>query len=121
MAKMMKCMALCASLPALLFAFLHLHFRGDIFLSLAISFGTTAYHFCMRLLVGQLLLKLPEACLSSQRKCFQPLPFEEVLYKRLHVSSWKDKMPSYAPENFSLQKHSLEELAREMCRAELVH
>ena len=121
MAKVMKSIALCTSLLSLLLAFLYLHFRAALSYSLAISCGTIAYHFCMRLLVGYLLLKVPEGWLSRKRKCFQPLPFEEALYKRLRVSSWKDKMPSYAPENFSLQKHSLEELTREMCRAELVH
>ncbi|MDE5740910.1 MAG: hypothetical protein K2H90_00505, partial [Oscillospiraceae bacterium] len=52
---------------------------------------------------------------------FLPKDFEAGLYKRLGVKRWKNKMPTYNPDTFSLEKHSVEEILGASCQAEIVH
>lgn len=52
MAKLMKTVAVSSVLLTVCFSVLYIIFRGGVFLTLAITFGTVAYHFCMRLIVG---------------------------------------------------------------------
>ena len=37
------------------------------------------------------------------------------------VKSWKDKMPTYDADTFSLELHSMEEIVMAMCQSEIVH
>ena len=71
-------------------------------LPLAITFGTAAYHL-------------------GARRWYQPRPWEDKLYRLLRVKSWKDRMPTFYPDEFSPEKHSWEEIAQVMCQSELVH
>lgn len=96
-------------------------FSKSIFLTFAISFGTTAYHFVMRLFVGLLINKIFHNQLNYQKKCFQEKKFEKNLYKKLKVKVWKDKMPSFAPDTFNLSLHSPEEIVGATCQAEIIH
>lgn len=86
-------------------------------LSCAITFGTTFYHFAMRLLVGHLI---PNT-FDHRRAWFQPKAFEKKLYRLLRVKKWKDHMPTYDPRLFSLTENSLEQIVSNMCQAEVVH
>ena len=86
-----------------------------------ISFGTTAYHFAMRLAVGYLLPKLTEYDFDYRHIWFQPRKWESALYKTLHIRSWKGKLPTYAPSQFSLEDQTLYQVIQNMCGAELVH
>lgn len=86
-----------------------------------ISFGTTAYHFVMRLAVGYGLLKLTNYDFDYRHPWFQPRKWETVFYKRLRVKSWKGKLPTYAPGQFSLEEQSMHRIIQNMCGAELVH
>ena len=97
------------------------HFGGSLLLTLAITFGTTAYHFCMRLLVGALVCGVMGKRVDVWKWWFRPRTFEEPLYRRLQVRRWKGRMPAYEPSLFSPEVHSWEEIAREMCRAEVTH
>lgn len=90
-------------------------------LTLAVALGTTAYHLILRLVIGtaaDVFLKGPIRC--SQR-WFCPWPFEERLHRVLQVKKWKNCLPAYKPELFSLSSHSLSEIAGETCRAEIIH
>ena len=95
--------------------------QTDWWLACTISFGTTAYHFVMRLAVGYGLLKLTNYDLDYRHPWFQPRKWEAVFYKRLRVRSWKGKLPTYAPSQFSLESQSLHRVIQNMCGAELVH
>lgn len=55
------------------------------------------------------------------KKWFQVHSWENRLYQFLKVKKWKDKLPAYNPENFSIKKHTWHEIAQAMCQAELVH
>lgn len=89
--------------------------------ALAITFGTTAYHFLMRLAVGAVF----DVCMKNRadytKKWYQRRPWEAGLYQRLGVKRWKSRLPSYDPDCFDPQKHSWAEIAQAMCQAELVH
>ena len=86
-----------------------------------ISFGTTAYHFVMRLAVGYLVLRLTNYDLDYRHVWFRPRKWEPAFYKKLQVRKWKGKIPTYDPEQFSLEKHTTYRIIQNMCGAELVH
>lgn len=106
-----------AFLTAILFQYFH---RG-IYLTLAITFGTTAYHFGIRLLVGLLYNVRMKNQADYTKKWYQIHSWESKLYQFLKVKSWKDRMPSYHPESFSIKYHTWDEIAQAMCQSELVH
>lgn len=93
----------------------------DIYLTLAITFGTTTYHLGMRLLVGLLYSAGMKNRADYTRKWYQVHSWENKLYRFLKVKKWKDKMPTYHPETFSTKNHSWDEIAQAMCQSELVH
>lgn len=107
---------LATGLLTLLYRF---HPRGWI-LSAAISLGTTFYHFAMRLLVGAVIPPLVKDP-SPEHRWFRQRSFEPGLYRRLGVKGWKGRLPTYDPSQFDLEQHSLEQVVRNMCSAELVH
>ena len=121
MAKLMKLTAFFATLAALICTAIYINSRNGLWFSLAITFGTTAYHFLMRLIVGHLIDGLLHNTVDYTRKWFRQNRFEKHLYSKLKVKKWKNNMPTYAPQNFDSRVHSWDEIARAMCQAELVH
>lgn len=93
----------------------------DWILSAAISAGTTAYHFVMRLAVGYIIPKLTNYDFDYRRRWFQPRAWEPALYKKLKIKNWKGSLPTYAPEQFSRSENSLYRIIQNMCGAEVVH
>ena len=71
----------------------------------AISFGTTCYHFSMRLLVGWIV---PFTAKSFDQNCwwFRPHHWEPAFYAVLKVKNWKRNLPTYAPEQFDLKTNN---------------
>ncbi len=94
---------------------------NGVLLTLAITFGTTAYHLCMRLLVGAVFNRVMHNNADYTRKLYQLHDWERKLYRLIRVKQWKGKMPIYYPDVFSPQKHSWDEIAQAMCQSELVH
>ena len=121
MAKVMKLTALFSTLLTVLWAGLYLGIRKAWLLTPAITFGTTAYHFVMRLLTGWVIDLILHNRVNYKARWFQTSPLELKLYKALRVRSWKSGMPSYAPDCFDPGLHSWEEILQAMCQAELVH
>ena len=121
---MRRVLLICAAVSislALLCGILYYILPFKVLLTLAISAGTTAYHFWMRLTVGTAIHALKHNRFNYRRRWFRPFPFEASLYCRLHVRQWKDKLPTYDPDIFSTQTHSWDEIAQAMCQAEIVH
>ncbi len=96
-------------------------FHKDIYMTLAITFGTTFYHLGIRLFVGMLYNVGMRNHADYTKKWYQIRSWENRLYQILNVKAWKDKMPTYNPEFFSYKKHSWDEIAQVMCQSELVH
>jgi len=117
----MRSIAAVTSCAAGVLIVLYRHFGSDWLLSCAISFGTTAYHFVMRLMVGAIVPKATNYNFDYRRGWFQPRKWEPELYRKLGVKGWKGKLPTYAPEQFSLKTNSLHRIIQNMCGAEIVH
>ena len=91
------------------------------FYAFAITFFTVFYHFAMRLLVGGVADKILNNKVDYNKIWFKQRKFEQKLYKKLKVKNWKAKVPTYEPELFSIDEHSLDEIAGAMCQSEIVH
>lgn len=94
--------------------------KSEILLWTGITAFTIMYHFWGRIIMGN-VSKLFKKHISYKQKWFKERKFEKKLYKILKVRSWKDKALTYNPESFSLEKHSLEEIANTMAKSEVDH
>lgn len=121
MPKVMKTLAIFVVLLTIAASLLFHHFNRDIFLTLAVTFGTTSYHLGIRLFVGFLYAVRMKNRADYTKKWYQLHPWENKLYKILKVKVWKNKMPTYDSLLFSNKIHTWDEVAQEMCQAELVH
>jgi len=121
MAKHVQAAAVATFLAAAFAAALFWLRQDGIWLTLAITFGTTCYHFTMRLLVGLVFNVTMRNRADYTKPWYQPRSWEPRLYERLRVKAWKDRMPSYDPGLFSPRLHTWDEIAQAMCQAELVH
>lgn len=121
MKKIMKLLAVIFTVGFLIFTFVYRIAERELFLSVTITFGTCTYHFLMRLIVGYGIDAVYHNQMDYHRKWFQPKQWESKFYKKLKVKSWKDKMPTYDADTFSLESHSMEEIVMAMCQSEIVH
>ena len=121
MAKIMKLMTVISALLTVIFVTLYGDAESGMMLTLAITFGTTTYHFAMRLIAGTVINLLLRNHMDYRKKWFQVSDFEKRLYKKIKVKNWKGKMATYDPSCFDPQIHSWDEIAQAMCQAELVH
>lgn len=92
-----------------------------LWLTLAITFGTIFYHFAMRLAVGSILHPLHRRHINTEHFWFRKKQFETKLYSVLKIQKWKISMPTYNPDDFSLEKHTPSQIVKTMCVSELVH
>ena len=93
--------------------------KNSLLLTFSITFGTTFYHFAMRLSVGAVVPR----CVRHPMKqpWFQQKAFEEKLYTALKIKHWKHRMPTYDPASFSLRENTLEQIVQNSCVSEAVH
>ena len=117
----MKTTALVTALFTVLLTGSYLLFRQGWMMAAAISFGSTAYHFVMRLAVGYVIPWLTNYDFDYRRPWFQPRKWESAFYKKLNIKNWKGKLPTYAPDQFSMKHNSLYRIIQNMCGAEIVH
>ena len=117
----MKTTALVTALFTVLLTGAYLLFRQGWMMAAAISFGTTAYHFLMRLAVGYIVPRLTNYDFDYRCRWFQSRKWEPVFYKKLNIRHWKKTLPTYAPELYSLNGNTLHRIIQNMCGAELVH
>ena len=94
--------------------------KSEVILWTGVTAFTIMYHFWVRIIMGN-VSKLFKKHINYKQKWFKEKKFEKKLYKILHVKNWKDKAFTYNPENFSVQNHSLEEIANTMAKSELDH
>ena len=121
MKKLMNGTALVAVVCTIIFILLYRKNGLDIFLTLAITAGTISYHFVMRLFIGLFTKILFVKPINYHARWFMPKKFEKTLYERLKVKNWKDKMPTYRPEDFSMKTCTPEEIIQAMCISEIGH
>lgn len=121
MPRIMRFIAFFSAAGTLGSAALFHHCGLDVFLTLAVTFGTTAYHFGVRLLVGFLFNVCMKNQADCQKKWYRLRPWENRLYQFLRVKAWKGKMPTYDPVVFSSKSRTWDEIAQAMCQSELTH
>lgn len=84
--------------------------------ALTITFLTFTYHIWMRAICGAIFSIVK---LNGDEVIFRVSEREIKLYEVLGVKSWKDKLPTYRPEQFKVK--DLEQLYINMLHSELVH
>ena len=94
--------------------------NSKVILWTGITAFTIMYHFWVRIIMGN-VSKLFKNHINYKQCWFQERKFEKKLYKLLKVKDWKDKALTYNPESFSLNEHSLEEIANTMAKSEVDH
>ena len=117
--RVMKCTALVTLTVTAILALINHFFPREWLTAIAISTGTTFYHFAMRLAIGTIVPKLMPH--PRRHKWFLQRSFEPKLYKLLRVKQWKDHMPTYDPASFSLRENTLEQVINNCCVSEIVH
>ena len=104
------------------FQVLYIAFGWEFCTTLRTTALTVFYHFALRLVFGEWLLpRFFAERIDADCGWFRVRGWETALYRRMGVQKWKGKMPTYNPEEFSLEERSLGELVRATCRAEIVH
>ena len=121
MKKFVTSCALILTCLTLILTVLYCFSHHPVLLTSAISLMTTAYHFDMRLAVGVVIDSIFHNRIDESLRWFQVHSYENKLYEILQVKNWKDKMPTFSPDTFSLRMHSLEEIAQATCQSEIVH
>ena len=121
MEQIMKRTAGISAAAAISFALLYRCSTLSVFLTLAVTFGTTAYHFGIRLLIGTLFHRIMQNRADYTKKWYQVGAREQKLYEKLRVRQWKNRMPTYDADAFDIAKRSWAEIAQAMCQSELVH
>lgn len=121
MPKVMRVTTVFCFIMAIFTTILYRFFNSEIYITLAITFGTITYHLGMRLLVGLLYNIGMKNRADYTKKWYQIHSWESRLYQFLRVKKWKAKMPTYNPDIFSNRKHTWDEIAQAMCQSELVH
>lgn len=119
--KAMKRITIFSGLAMIVFGALHIIYDRGIFFTLAITFGTICYHFTMRLAVGFFFYTFGKKMINYRSKWFSKKAFEVDFYHRIKMKKWKNKLPTYYPEDFSVKGHTMEELRQTMCISEIGH
>ena len=81
-------------------------------LSLAITFGTTAYHIAMRLLVGLIFHFVMQNKADYRKQWYQASKLEVAVYEKLNIKKWKCRMPTYDHTLFDPYVHTWDEIAQ---------
>ena len=118
--KMKKC-AITSLAATIVLTVLFLIMQWRIFETLAITFGTTAYHFWIRLLIGYAFDSKMKNHAEYHKRWYQVGTLEKTIYEKLKVKTWKNKMPTYDMDAFDIRQHTWDEIAQATCQSELVH
>ena len=121
MAKIVKGIAAFSLAATVILAISYKVTSSGILLPLAITSGTIAYHFVMRLMVGLAFHATMRNKADYRKRWYQVSKREMAVYEKLKVKQWKRRMPTYDPALFDPRLHTWEEIVQAMCQAELVH
>ena len=121
MPKLMKSVSVISLIALICFTVLYMYNSMPVFRSLAITFGTIAYHFCLRLTVGALFNAFMKNKADYTKKWYQVKSWEQKLYAKIKVKKWKSKMPTYDTDAFDVSRHGWDGVAQASCQSELVH
>lgn len=95
--------------------------ENEAMFAVAVTFGTTAYHFLMRRSVGFIFDAIMNNKADYTKRWYQSRAWEKRLYEKLKVKYWKSIIPTYDTRLFDRTEKSWDEIAQASCQAELVH
>ena len=121
MAKTMKRVSVISLLLTICFFILYRITDYRILFSFIITFGTIAYHFIIRLMVGVVVDMIMHNKADYHKKWYQVSDIEMKIYQKVKVKKWKSKMPTFNEDTFDVSKHSWDEIVQATCQSELVH
>lgn len=119
MKKLVYTSAAVSLILGLITAVLYNTYQSGIYFSLSVTFFTTFYHIAMRLAAGFAanLINIGEKDLYE----FTISETETRFYKMIKLRKWKNKVPTYKKDMFSLKKNSYAELCRNMIISQKGH
>ena len=94
---------------------------SEIWLTFAITFGTTTYHFIMRWVVAFIYNSIMHNKADYRKRRYRVSEAEKKFYEKLRVKKWKKFMPTYNPGLFDPKQRTWDEIAQATCQAELGH
>ncbi len=112
--------AACA-VGTLIFSLLYAGTGNGAALSVAITFGTTFYHFAARLLAALIINARLGNTIDYTKRWFAERAFEKRLYELLNVKRLKRHAPTFEADFFDMKKHTVTEIIMAGCQAEIVH
>lgn len=121
MANIMKKISVITFVMTICFSILFQVTKNEMMIPFAVTFGTIAYHFIIRLVVGTLYDAIMKNKADYTKKWYCVNDFEMKLYQKLKVKKWKNKLPTYDMDVFDVSKHSWDEILQATCQSELVH
>lgn len=121
MAHIMKIISVITFVMTVCFSILYQLTKNGIIIPFAVTFGTIAYHFIVRLLVGTLYDAIMKNKADYTKTWYCVSDFEMKIYQKLKVKKWKNKLPTYDVDVFDISKHSWDEIMQATCQSELVH
>ena len=92
-----------------------------IFYILCVLFAIAGFHLCVHLGIGHIVNFILKNDVDYNKSWFLERAFEDKLYKKLRVRNWKDKIPTFYPDTFSLQNNAPDKILKVMCQSEVVH
>lgn len=116
-----KTITVVTAVLALIFFILYKAYLTTLWFSLTITFATMFYHFAMRLTVGRAVDLITKDGINTQSRWFCETKLEKKLYKLLQVKKWKHFIPTWKPQNFSLEHNDMKKIIKNMCAAEIIH
>ena len=102
MAKTMKRTAVISLVLTVFICLLYTYIENDIVFSLAITFGTIAFHFIIRLMAGGVINFVMKNQADYTKRWYHVSDSEMKLYQKLKVKKWKNKMPTYDMDVFDV-------------------
>lgn len=92
--------------------------RNGVILWTGVTVFTILYQFGLRIAFGELTKRFK---IRYTMWWFKERKGEKKFYNFLRVKKWKDKVLTYDPAAFSLENHTLEEIANTMAKSETDH
>ena len=91
------------------------------FFTIGVVFFSVAIHFLIMFISAPVVFMLFRNKYNCNSFWFKQKPFEKTLYRILKIKKWKNKLPAYDRNEYSLQLNNPETIAQNMCHAEVVH
>ena len=95
--------------------------QNDATETIAITIGTTFYHFAIRLAIGHSVNAIMKNRANPRSWWFKEKQGEKAFYRFIKIRKWKKYLPTYNPSSFDTAHKTIDEIIQASCQAEIVH